>query len=120
MNESNQWDLSIYKNLSFWNPVPYSFLRKDIKIYLPKTSHITFENIHGNNIKDISNLYFINSLWEYQNVKWMDQCSSKTLVFDTNISAYICTNSSLENSSGKILEEIDMIMEREINEVVNK
>ena len=50
----------------------------------------------------------------------MDQCSSKTLVFDTNISAYICTNSSLENSSGKILEEIDMIMEREINEVVNK
>jgi phage shock protein PspC (stress-responsive transcriptional regulator) len=116
-NESNQLDLSIYKNVSFSSSVPYSFLRKDIKIYLPKGANITFGYLHGNNIKDISNLYYINNWWDYNKVWWIEQCSNKNLVFNIEKSAYICTNISIENSSDTILEEIDIIIEKEIRKV---
>lgn len=112
-----QLNLSEITNTSFSKNVPYSFLRKDIKIYVPKTSHITFGNIRGNNIKEVSNLYFINNIWEYQNVWWMDECNNKALVFDIQRSAYVCRNLTLENSSDTILEEIDIIIEKEINNV---
>lgn len=119
-SESKQLDLSMYKKVSFWNSVPYSFLRKDIKIYLPKDANITFGYLHGNNIKDTSNLYYINNWWDYSKVWWIEQCSNKKLVFNVEKSAYICTNISIENSSDTILEEIDIIIEKEINKIDNQ
>jgi hypothetical protein len=117
--QGNQLDLSLLKNTNFSETVPYSFLRKDIKIYLPKNSNIIFWNVYWNNIHRIKNLDYINSRWEQKYLWWLDECSNKIVNFDNTTSRYICLNNNYNNiqSGDIILQEVDVIIKEEIKNI---
>lgn len=116
--QGNQLDLSLLKNTNFSTSVPYSFLRKDIKIYIPKNSHITFWNVYWDNIHRIHNLDYINSRWEHRYLWGLHQCSNKVLTLEFS-SKYTCINptSQITWEETIILNEIDTIIEEEIQNI---
>jgi hypothetical protein len=117
----NILDLSQLKNSDFNEVVPYSFLRKDIKIYIPKDVNIEFGNIHGDNIMRILNLDYINHRWDSRYLWGLHQCNNKIVNFDNTTSRYICVNKNYNNikSEDIILQEVDVIIEEEINNIEN-
>lgn len=125
---NNQLDLSAYKNTSFSENVPYSFLRKEIKIYIPQDAQITFWSIDWDNIDNISNIYSSYKGRSYENIWWLRQCENTTLVYDKELSWYKCINDNKEllkiNESiipveNIIIDEIDVMINEEIENVEN-
>lgn len=117
---NNQLNLETYKSVSFTEVVPYSFLRKDIKIYLPKDANISLWLIDGNNIDNISNLYHWDTNNSYQYIWSLRQCENTNLIYDSELSGYKCisNNEVLNNQELDILSE--QIVIDEIDDIINQ
>mgnify|MGYP001942412943 CR=1 FL=1 len=116
--QANQLDLSLLQKTNFSETVPYSFLRKNIKIFLPKDAIITFWNIYWDNIHRIKNLDYLNNSGEQKYLWWLHQCSNKVLTLESD-SRYVCVHKipEITGEESIILNEIDTIIEEEIKNV---
>lgn len=91
LQEGNNLDIWLYKNINFIETVPYSFLRKNIKIYIPEDVNVTLDSMNWDNINHISNLYYLNREDKYKKIWWLHQCEDTILEYYTEVSRYVCT-----------------------------
>jgi hypothetical protein len=112
-------DLSIYKKTDFSKEVPYAFLRKNIKIYLPKDANITLWNIQWDNINRISNLYYQNSYGEERKVWWLNQCQNSSLQYDPSSSVYNCSRGTENIQHNQIEIDLKINLEEELDKSIN-
>jgi phage shock protein PspC (stress-responsive transcriptional regulator) len=125
IEKNNQFDLSAYKDVSFTETVPYGFLRKEIKIYLPQNALITFGSIDGNNIDNISNIYSSYKGRGNKEIWSLRQCENTTLIYYPELKGYKCINDNEEllnineNTLPKeiIIDEIDEIISQELKNI---
>ncbi|MCP4522915.1 MAG: PspC domain-containing protein [Candidatus Gracilibacteria bacterium] len=93
LQEGNILDLSLFQKVHFTEPVPYSFYRKKIIIYIPKENiNINFGPINRYSMNNISNLYYLHHDDSYKSVWELKKCENKSLIFYPEKSGYLCIN----------------------------